>query len=246
MNDARRALVIGGSRGVGARLATRLSEHGWAVTATGRRQRSDTGFPDGVKYKRLDLAADTAVKESAELLRSLRPRLVVHNAAIYPTAEPDLAECETVFRVNALVPHQVLADYLPGADCTCVLVNSDSIYHANRTSGVYAASKAALRVLASALADRCRGSRACVATLLLGPLADDRKAEQFEQIAQMRQLPPEEVAKAFLRRSNPSYVVDSLVDLDACVRSVEYLVDLGTQANGMLCRLDGGSAGSLL
>ncbi|WP_410676934.1 SDR family NAD(P)-dependent oxidoreductase [Amycolatopsis sp. cmx-4-68] len=246
MTDVRRALVVGGSRGFGARLVNRLSENGWAVTATGRRPRSDTSLVDRVDYEQIDLAADTAVRDLLEFLRSLRPRLVVFNAAAYPTAEPDLAECEVVFRVNALVPHHVFADYLPGAECTCVLINSDSIYHANRTSGVYAASKAALRVLTSALADRCRGSRACAATLLLGPLADERKAKQFERIAQQRQMTPEEVEKAFLRRANPSYVVDSLIDLEACVRTVEYLVDLGTQANGMLCRLDGGSAGSLL
>ncbi|MFK0017403.1 SDR family NAD(P)-dependent oxidoreductase [Streptomyces sp. NPDC091027] len=238
--------MVGGSRGLGAHLAARLGEHGWRVTATGRRPRSETHLTESTAYTQLDLAAPTAVEELSALLSSLHPRLIVYNAAAYPTAEPDLAECERVFRVNALVPHQALAGYLPHAACTCVLINSDSIYHANRHSGVYAASKAALRVLASALADRCRGSRGSAATLLLGPLADDRKEEQFERIAQRQRMSTEDVAQAFLRRANPSYVVDSLIELDACVRSVEYLVELGAHANGMLCRLDGGSAGSLL
>lgn len=245
MTDVRPALVVGGSRGVGSRLAARLAENGWAVTATGRRPWSETGLEECVAYEQLDLAGPNAVADLKDLLQSLQPQLVIYNASSYPSAEPDLAECEAVFRVNALIPYQVLADYLPGASCTCVMINSDSIYHANRTSGIYAASKAASRVLASALADRCRGSKSCVATLLLGPLADDRKAEQFERIAQQRQLQPDDVARAFLRRVNPSYTLDVLIDLDACARSVQYIAELGVQANGMLCRLDGGSAGSL-
>ncbi|MET7746282.1 SDR family oxidoreductase [Streptomyces sp. NPDC005385] len=246
MTHTQRALVIGGSRGVGAHLAAGLDERGWSVTATGRRPRSAVGLDVSVHYEQLDLATETAATDMTGLLRKVRPRLLVHNAVAYPAPEPSLTDYEAIFRVNTLVPYRVLSGYLPGADCTCVVINSDAIYHANRTSGVYAASKAALRVLTSALADHCRGSRACVATLLLGPLADDRKVEQLERIARQRKTSPEEVTSAYLRRANPSYTTDSLIPLDACLRSVEYLVDLGAQANGMLCRLDSGSAGSLI
>jgi hypothetical protein len=85
-----------------------------------------------------------------------------------------------------------------------------------------------------------------VATLLLGPLADERKLHELSEIARRRGTSTAEVTKAFLRKANPSYVTDSLIDLDACFRSVEYIAGLGRSANGMVCRVDGGSAGSLI
>jgi hypothetical protein len=50
----------------------------------------------------------------------------------------------------------------------------------------------------------------------------------------------------FLRKSNPDLVIDEFIDFESCYRSVVYLTELGAIANGMLCRLDGGSAGSLV
>ena len=50
----------------------------------------------------------------------------------------------------------------------------------------------------------------------------------------------------YLRRSNPFLVVTDLIDLDACYETVRHIVDLGKTANGMLCKLDGGSSGSLV
>lgn len=248
----RRALVIGAGGGLGSRLTARLLDNGWEVTGSGRRP-PEEAVPGLDAYLRVDLAEADAVGRLMAALPHKGFDLVVHNAADYgPRGRDDLelAELEPLFRTNALTPYLFLRELLgalpPGRQCTCVVVNSDAVYGADRTSGAYAASKAALRVLTSALSDSCRGRNVSVCTLLLGPLADPRKVELLRQAAERRGVEEGEMVRTFLRRSNSFYVIDELIDLEACVRSVEYLSELGPAGNGMLCRLDGGSAGSLV
>ncbi|WP_326821673.1 SDR family NAD(P)-dependent oxidoreductase [Streptosporangium sp. NBC_01756] len=246
-------LIIGASNGLGAHLATRFAKEGCAVVGTGRRPAEDVSAEGLADYVRLDLADPDAPGRLMEHLNGRSPDLVVHNAVSYgPLGNSDLTleELETLFRVNSLVPYRLLQDLLFAVPeerfCSCVVVNSDAIYSANRQSGAYAASKAALRVLTTALADACTTRNASVSTLLLGPLADPRKTAELRKVAARRGIAENEIVRAFLRKSSPSYVIDSLIDFESCFRSVQYLAGLGRSANGMLCKLDGGSSGSLI
>ncbi|MFE0421343.1 SDR family NAD(P)-dependent oxidoreductase [Streptomyces sp. NPDC058953] len=249
----RRALVIGASHSLGSHLATRLAASDWQVVGTGRRPAHDVPGSDIFDYVPLDLSDPADVDRFAAGPGSDAYDLVVHNAVMYGGTggkAPELAELETMFRVNTLVPYRLLHGLLsaqsPDRFCSCVVVNSDSVYHANRHSAPYAATKAALRVLTTALADTFRSAQVSVATLVLGPLPDPGKLADFRRVAERHGIPVEEVTRAYLRKSNPSYVIDDLIDFDACHRSVEYLAGLGPAGNGTVCRLDGGSAGSLV
>ncbi|MBM0275413.1 SDR family NAD(P)-dependent oxidoreductase [Micromonospora tarensis] len=250
--SAKTAVITGASDGLGAHLATRLAEEGWRVTGVGRRPHTESSVPAGIDYVRLDLARPDAVEQLLDRLGET-PDLVVQNAVSYPApgdGAPSLTEMEDVFRVNALTPYRLALGLLdrkpPEQFVSCIVINSESIYHADDGSGLYAASKAALRVLSTALATRYRSRNASVATLLLGPLADAKKVAQLRRIAEQKGLSEQQVTALFLRRSNPDLVIDQLIDFDSCHRSVAYLAGLGPVANGMLCRLDGGSAGSLI
>lgn len=249
----RRATVVGASQGWGAHLATRLAEEGWDVTAIGRRATPDLDGPERVRYVRADVSTPDGIDTVATELREHEPSLIVYNAVSYGPRDgtlPSLDELEATFRVNALVPYHLLVDHLSKRSqeelCTCVLVNSDSIYHANRYSGIYASSKAALRVLTAALASACQSRNASVATLLLGPLADAANIDKLREIADRTGADLDEVTRRFLVRSNQSYVIEDFLAYESCVRSVLYIAGLGRDANGMLCKLDGGSSGSLV
>jgi short-subunit dehydrogenase len=181
------------------------------------------------------------------------PDLVVHNAATYPdrsAGRPGIEVLEAMMRVNAFAPYQLTLDLFEAKPaerfCAVVIINSEAVYHADADSGTYAASKAALRVLTGALAAACRGKNAAVSTLMLGPLADAKKVTDIRDIAEKRGSTPAEITRLFLRRSNPDLVIDDFISFDACYRSLCHLVELGAVANGMLCRLDGGSAGTLV
>ncbi|MBF6299071.1 SDR family oxidoreductase [Nocardia amamiensis] len=248
------AVVLGGSRGLGAHISTRLAQSGWKVTATGRSVSADNLLTGAIDYFQADLNDDDALSSLDELLSERRPELIVHNAVSYGSrdgSQPDARELVELFRVNAITPYILLREYLSaasrqGSPCSCITISSDSIYNAKQSTGPYAASKAAMKVLATALADSCRGSNASVSTLLLGPLADERKIQEFQRIAEARGMEAQAVARTYLHRSNTSLVIDSLIDFESCYRSIEYLANLGPIANGMVCKLDGGSSGSLI
>ncbi|MFE0181236.1 SDR family oxidoreductase [Streptomyces olivaceus] len=258
------AFVTGASQGLGRYLAEALADAGWQVVGIGLRLEpkaagAHTGPGDAhsdrsgtFRYVQADLSDSETLPRVTSSLQQ-RPDLVVHCAVSYPErteGAADLLDLERTFRVNALAPYLLTLDLLdgtPGDHFTCVVViNSEAIFSADRNSAPYAASKAALRVLTAGLADGCRSRNGAVATLLLGPLGDPRKESELQAIADKRGVSAEEVTRVFLRQSNPNLVIDSLIDYASCLASVEYIASLGPVANGMVCRLDGQSAGSLI
>jgi NAD(P)-dependent dehydrogenase (short-subunit alcohol dehydrogenase family) len=252
-DNVRKAVIIGASTGWGAHLAIRLVEEGWQVTAVGRRAKPDLPPDEPPGYLQADVATAEGRAELAAELRQQKPALVVYNAVDYGRRDAELqplAEMEATFLVNALAPYHLLLEHItsqPNEEfCTYVMTNSDSIYQANRYSGVYAASKAALRVLTTALASECKSRNAAVATLLLGPLADEENFDKLRDIAERTNADLGVVTRRFLARSNQSYVIESFLDYESCVKSLLTIASLGRDANGMLCKLDGGSSGSLV
>ena len=249
--STRSAVIVGATRNLGLHVAIELDSRDWSVVGVGRSDMIDT--PAGrIRFERMDLGRPEAVNELGALLRDVSPDLIVHNAVTYGSRSPGpqtLEGLETMFRVNTLIPYLCISEYFDSqADASktsCVVINSDSIFHANRHVGSYAASKAALKVMTSAIADICREKGGAVATLLLGPLADEQKLEECSRVAKKSGLTVEEVVKRFLRRSNPFILRDRFFQADECLRSIEYIYALGAAANGMVCKLDGGSSGSL-
>ncbi|MBC6446012.1 SDR family NAD(P)-dependent oxidoreductase [Actinokineospora xionganensis] len=248
----KRAFVTGVSKGLGAHLASCLAKDGWQVTGVGRRPRESAEVSAAVDYLQADLSSAEVIGGLVAKMDAV-PDLVVHNAVTYPdraAGRPELDTIETTMRVNALAPYELTLDLLAAKPddqfCSVVVINSESVYHADADSAVYAASKAALRVLTGGLAAACRSTNAAVSTLMLGPLGDANKVEEIRRIAEKRGATPAEITRLFLRRSNPDLVIDDFIDFDACYLSLRYLAELGAVANGMLCRLDGGSAGTLV
>lgn len=249
----KKCLITGATSGLGLHSVGSLARAGWRVIATGRQSATSVQLPGGVSYIEADLSDENAVIQLADGMNSC-PDLVVHCAVAYPN--PELADnarfdgLSQLFRVNAFAPfllsNELLVKKKPDQFSCFVFVNSEAIFSADTRSGPYAASKAALRILASAFADRCRGQNAASTTLLLGPLANPKKIEELSAIAERRSSSVAEITKLFLRKSNPRLVIDNLLDFDACAKSISYLADLGPMANGMVLRLDGGSAGSLI
>src|SRR5437588_4336006 len=247
-----RALIVGASRGLGAYAAQELARRGWDVVGVARSPRPDVPGEDSFAYVQADIGSEEQLAALAARVDPL-PDLVVVTAVTYlekTNEAPRLEELERVFRVNALAPYVFVSELLAqkvneDASASVVVVNSEAMFQADADSGVHGASKAALRVLTAALADRCRGRNVSVSTLLLGPLAD-KKLDELRRVAERRGVALDEITRLFLRKSNPNLVLERLIDYEACLASILYMHGLGSTANGMVCRLDGGSAGSLI
>lgn len=245
------ALVIGASRGVGAHIATRLSEEGWMVKGVGRRPLESVAPKPNFEYISADISEPNALDQILDDFGKV-PDLVVHNAVnnTGDSASIDLERLEAAFRVNALVPYLITRDLLARKSdedfLSCVFINSEAVFNADQHSCGYAASKAALRVLSAGLSASVRDGNAALATLTLGPLADQHRLDEARAIAEKKGITPSEIVKLFLRQAKPSMVIDEFIDYESCFLSIKYIHSLGRAANGMVCRLDGGSAGSLV
>lgn len=240
-------LITGATSGLGAHAAATHVARGGSVVAIGRKPPDDPAVPTGVEYIQADLADPDAPKRIVARL-ARRPSLILHSAVSYPSAETEL---ETLFQINTFAPvrltRAVLAKHYD-ADapvCSVVTVNSEAISNADAASGPYAASKAALRVMAAALAHEARDVNAAVATLMLGPLANSYKREELARVAARKGIEVAAVTRLFLRKSNPNLVIDDLLEFDQCLMCIDAIKALGRAANGMVCRLDGGAGGSL-
>ena len=246
------AIVTGATGSLGGHLVRRLLAEEWQVTGVSRAEDAERGHVPHYTQEAIDLAADGAAEALYALCSYLRPSLIVHAAVSYgDVRHPStcIAAMEDIFRVNANTIFDALSRYCedgPDPFCSMIMVNSDAVFHASARTAVYAASKAALRVLTAGLADRCRDRCASAATLSLGPLRDRTKVAQLQALAEKRGTDPATLTAQYLRKSNPFLVLDELIDLDACCRAILHIHELGKVANGMVYRLDGGSAGSYI
>lgn len=252
MTTDRHVVITGASGSLGVALTAYFSTRGWAVTGVVRHRPHGPAVENvNVRYVEADLAEEVGVLTVLDSFAD-RPDLLVHAAAIYPPRgfELDAESMNSVFRVNTLAPYRisrgVLRAHGSGRRSTIVTVNSEAIFHADAASGIYGASKAALRVLTSALADEARGTSSAVASLTLGPLWTPPRQAEIDALAARHGQNADTLAATLLSRSNPDLVIDEFIPLESCCRAVEHLYEMGHIVNGTSYRLDGGSAGSLM
>jgi len=250
VSDPSCVLITGATSGLGAHLFERFRHEGWSIIAISRQPRP-SAEDEATSWIQADLGSPTDLAGLPEQILATNKHLdvVVYCAVSYPSADDPIEEFEKAMRVNAWAPYfltkSLIAAAEPSQDTSFIMVNSEVIYSADERSGPYAATKAAMRVFATAAAHAARSSEMAVSTLLLGPLASEVKRTELQRVADARSVSLPEIENIFLKRSNPNMTIRQLINLDSCYESVLYLRALGASANGMLCRLDGGSAGSL-
>jgi NAD(P)-dependent dehydrogenase (short-subunit alcohol dehydrogenase family) len=170
MTDARIALVVGASRGLGLGLAAELRRRGWNVVATvrdeagERRLRESAVAPGGeIIIEHVDINDDAAVAALRRRLDGHVFDLVFVNAGIAPPELDDVArasraEAANVFLTNAVAPVRLARAFLDRVrDGTGIVafMSSGLGSVADKADGyadLYSASKAALNSLSRSFA----------------------------------------------------------------------------------------------
>lgn len=187
MAEARWALVVGASRGLGLGLAAELQRRGWNVVATvrdeaGRHQLQDLG--GAVEVESLDINDDAGI---AALRRRLDDRvfdIVFVNAGISPPERRDAVhasrdEAAHVLLTNAVAPIRVARAFLDRVRegrGVIAFMSSGLGSVANKTdsySELYSASKAALNSLSRSFAASLAGKRVTVLAIAPGWVRTD-------------------------------------------------------------------------
>lgn len=155
--ENKRALVVGGSSGIGLGIARSLAKHGALVGVTGTRENAtDYGDDlDGLAFHQLDVAATDAVSSLADELPP--PEILVFSAGVvfYKRAEYEIETFRKVLDVNltgAMACATAFHDALAATDGSIVLVASTGSIRATPGQPGYSASKGGMKTLVMSLA----------------------------------------------------------------------------------------------
>lgn len=152
-----RALIVGGSRGIGAALVKQYVATGWEVHATLRRlpePGADSGLPEGVHLHALDVQDKAQTNALANSLKDEPLDLLIVAAGTYDREGGAFGSgppvpAGKVFDINAEAPMRVAGALMPNlraaAPSKMVFVSSaEAIRASGRQQGTYAQSKAKL------------------------------------------------------------------------------------------------------
>lgn len=205
-----KALVTGGSEGIGRAIAAAFEKDGADVVITGRREDAleATAAEIGVGWIAGDVGdEDDAIRTVREFVDEHgRLDILVNNAGIgrfSPLVDMELADLEAVYRTN------VFGAFLMAREAARVFVRQQSghLINISSTAGLkggaggtaYASSKFALRGMTECWRDELR--RHDVRVMLVNPSevqADFGRKAGYEQEESPKKLRPEEIADAIL------------------------------------------------
>lgn len=203
-----KALVTGGSGGIGKAIAAALIDKGGAVTITGRHE--DTLRATAEEIGAHAIQGDVGVE--AEALRSMRRfvdhhgriDLLVNNAGFGrfgPLVEMSLETLEAVYRTNVfgafLMAREAAKQMIEQGSGNIVNISSTSGLKGGQGSTAYSSSKFALRGMTECWRDELR--RHDIRVMLVNPsevLTDFAKSAGFEQQASSKKLRAQEIADA--------------------------------------------------
>lgn len=109
-----KAVVTGGSRGIGYAIAQRLLDDGCEVIATGTSESGDC--PEGAQYHAVDFLNNLAVEEFCSFLQKSEIDILINNAGINKIGEfssISLQDFDNILRVNLRAPFQLCQAVIP-------------------------------------------------------------------------------------------------------------------------------------
>src|ERR1700747_1431034 len=233
--NAQRALVTGGTSGIGRATAEALAREGARVLITGRSERRGAEVVAAIEeaggdaeFLRADLASVDDVRALAE--RAADTDILVNNAGVFPSApthELPEADFDETFAVNVKAPFLLTAAIAPRmverGGGTIINVTTMVAEFGLAGLSAYGASKAAVALLTKAWAAEYGPSGVRVNAVSPGPTTTpgtEAMGEGFDAIVSTippgRAAAPKEIAETivFLASDRASYLNGAIVPVD--------------------------------
>jgi len=181
--------VTGASSGIGRAIAEALAADGVQVCLTGRNTKrltdAATRCGAGAIWHAADLADEASTQNLVEFVRETVGRLdiLVHSAGIFHMSKSEDAatvDFDQLFHVNTRAPFILTRELLPllrGSKGQIVFINSSAALHAGPYTGLYAASKSALKSLADSLRIEVNPDEVRVISIFPGRTATPMQAQ---------------------------------------------------------------------
>lgn len=228
--SGKKALVTGGTRGIGAAIARALLDRGYEVIVTGRSRKGNP--PEGCDYFPCDFFNPVEVEVLAAKAAGLDLAVLVNNAGINkvgPVAEYDPADFARIQQVNILTPFMLCRAVVPSMRKRRFgrIVNITSIWGIVSRVGraAYSASKFGLFGLSRALALEVAADNVMVNCLAPGfvdtelthqTLGEQGIVEIATAVPLGRLAQPEEIARyvVFLASDENTYMTGQNIVVD--------------------------------
>jgi NAD(P)-dependent dehydrogenase (short-subunit alcohol dehydrogenase family) len=251
----KRALVTGSTAGIGFAIAQRLVREGAHVVVSGRTSarvehalealRRDTPAASVVGVA-ADLSREEGVKDLIERAGDLE--ILVNNVGVYQARPPedlDAQDYRQIFETNVisgvLLSNHHLHRMLVQNEGRIIFISSESALQIPVEMIHYGVAKAAQVALARGLAERTRGTRVTVNSVLAGPTRSEGVKQFIDTLSKQRGLPPEVIERDFFERMRPTSLLQRFLDPAEVANVVAFVASpVASAINGAAVRAEGG------
>jgi NAD(P)-dependent dehydrogenase (short-subunit alcohol dehydrogenase family) len=246
----KKAIVTGGTAGIGLGIARALAREEVEVSITGRNRKkldqaiaSSQGAVHGIE-------ADLGTPEGASKLIEQVPHtdILVNNLGIYESkrfGNIKDEEWRQYFEINLLSGIRLARHYFPGMlerDWgRIIFVSSEAAAETHPDMIHYGVTKTGQLVVSRGLAEMTKGTRVTVNSILPGPTPSEANVEFIRGLASDPSATPEQAEKEFFMRERPTSLIQRMADENEVGSLVAYLASpLAAAINGSAVRCEGG------
>ena len=246
----KKAIVTGGSAGIGLAVARMLAEEGVEVVVPGRdgkKLNQATASLPGVVH---GIETDLGTAEGARKLIEQVPEtdILINNLGIYESKRfIGISDDDWMryFEINLLGGIRLARHYFP----TMLKRNWGRIIFVSSEAGAethpdmihYGVTKTGQVVVARGLAEMTKGTRVTVNSILPGPTHSEANDEFIQSMASTPHATFEQAEKEFFEKHRPTSLLQRMADESEVASLVAYLASpLAATTNGAAIRCEGG------
>lgn len=248
--NGKRAIVTGGTAGIGRAIAQALVEEGVEVTIPGRDAQKLTRVIDGLPGVAYGIETDLGTAEGARKLIAQVPEtdILVNNLGIAEAKEFTAISDEDwwrYFEINLLGGIRLARYYFPGMLGQnwgrIIFVASEAGAETHPDMIHYGVTKTGQVVVARGLAELTKGTKVTVNSILPGPTRSEANDQFMLSRATTRNATRAEAEREFFAKHRPTSLLQRMAEASEVASLVAYLASpLAATTNGAAIRCEGG------